>query len=48
MGIMESLRSKLLLHKEEGWKTTTSSGLPTNQQMDYEKLQRFTINSPGY
>ena len=46
--IVEPICSKLLLCKERGWKTMTSSGLQTNQQMDNEKLQHLPINSPSH
>jgi hypothetical protein len=37
--VMESIRCKLLLHQEKGWKIMPRSRLPTYQQMDEEKLK---------
>jgi len=47
MRIMESLRSELL-REEKGWKTTASPRLSPNKQMDHEKLQCLSTNSPSH
>lgn len=45
--IMEPICCKLLLHQEEGWKTSPGTRLPTAQQIDKEKLKPITSHPIG-
>ena len=42
-----TIRGQLFLRKEGRWKTTTSTGLLTTEQIHEEKLKRIPINSPS-
>ena len=46
--VEKSLCSQLLLHKEEGWQTTTGAGLQINQQMDKKEPKRLPTNTTNY